>query len=189
MAILKDLIVNGVSRFIGKVFINDSHINTINGVSVTQTPKFTDTNTTYTFTQDSQDGHKIIFTPSSGSSTTLIIPDNNTVYTASSPISIDGTTINHDVSGVVAASKGDTTNQTPTWGGTFKAISGTVNTTGHLTAFAEHTVTIPNSTATTSISGLMSSTDKIKVDNSVNVVASKTQPTTQTTGDIWLIIE
>ena len=43
MANLKDLIVNGVSRFIGKVFIDDSHIDTINGVAVTETPKFTDT--------------------------------------------------------------------------------------------------------------------------------------------------
>lgn len=43
MANLKELIVNGVSRFIGKVFINDSHITTINGVEVTENPKFTDT--------------------------------------------------------------------------------------------------------------------------------------------------
>ena len=43
MANLKDLIVNGVSRFIGKVFINDSQITTINGVTVGSDPKFTDT--------------------------------------------------------------------------------------------------------------------------------------------------
>ena len=50
MANLKDLIVNGVSRFIGKVYINDSHITTINNVAVTETPKFTDTITTVTTT-------------------------------------------------------------------------------------------------------------------------------------------
>ena len=50
MANLKDLIVNGVSRFINKVYINDSHITTINGVAVTETPKFTDTITTVTTT-------------------------------------------------------------------------------------------------------------------------------------------
>lgn len=50
MANLKDLIVNGVSRFIGKVYINDSHITTINDVAVTQTPKFTDTVTTVSTT-------------------------------------------------------------------------------------------------------------------------------------------
>lgn len=43
MANLKELLVNGVSRFIGKVYINDSHITTINDVSVTENPKFTDT--------------------------------------------------------------------------------------------------------------------------------------------------
>ena len=43
MANLKELLVNGVSRFIGKVYINDSHITTINDVVVTENPKFTDT--------------------------------------------------------------------------------------------------------------------------------------------------
>ena len=46
MANLKELIVNGASRFIGKVYIDDSHIVTINNTPVTETPKFTDT--TYT---------------------------------------------------------------------------------------------------------------------------------------------
>lgn len=50
MANLKDLIVNGVSRFIGKVYINDSHIGTINSSTVGQNPKFTDTVTTVTTT-------------------------------------------------------------------------------------------------------------------------------------------
>lgn len=37
-----------------------------------------DANTTYTLTQDSTDGHKITLTPSSGTATTITIPDNNT---------------------------------------------------------------------------------------------------------------
>lgn len=74
-----------------------------------------------------------------------------------SPISVSGSAISHANSGVTAASKGDTTDQTPTWGGTFKAVSGTVNATGHLTEFAEHTVTIPDSLASDSANGLMSS--------------------------------
>ena len=90
--------------------------------------------------------------------------DTNTTYTGSSPIGISGATVSHANSGVTAASKGDTSNQTPTWGGTFKVPSGTVNATGHLTAFADHTVTIPNATATTSAAGLMSTTDKTKLD-------------------------
>lgn len=69
-------------------------------------------------------------------------------------------------SGVATAgSKGDTTNQTPTWGGTFKVTSETIDTYGRTTALAEHTVTIPNATATTSAAGLMSATDKAKIDS------------------------
>lgn len=76
----------------------------------------------------------------------------------------DKMTISHNNSGVTAASKGDTSNQTPGFGSTFKVPSGTVDAQGHLTAFADHTVTIPSSTATTSANGLMSSTDKAKLD-------------------------
>ena len=43
MANLKDLIVRGVSRFIGKVYIDDSDITIINGSTVGDYPKFTDT--------------------------------------------------------------------------------------------------------------------------------------------------
>ncbi len=44
--------------------------------------KYTDSNTTYTLTQDASDGHKITLTPSSGTATTITIPDNNTTYSA-----------------------------------------------------------------------------------------------------------
>lgn len=44
--------------------------------------KTTDNNTTYTLTQDSTDGHKITLTPSTGTATTITIPDNNTTYSA-----------------------------------------------------------------------------------------------------------
>lgn len=89
----------------------------------------------------------------------------DTTYTGTSPISISGTGISHAASGVTAASKGDTSNQTPGFGSTFKVLSGTVNATGHLTAFAEHTVKIPNAAATTSAAGLMSATDKSTLNN------------------------
>lgn len=101
-----------------------------------------------------------------GDNTTYNLKDSSAVHSISgtSPISVSGTAISHAASGVTAASKGDTTNQTPAFGGTFKALSGTVNATGHLTAFAEHTVTIPSSTASTSAAGLMSAADKTKLD-------------------------
>ena len=96
------------------------------------------------------------------------VPENavftDTMYTGTSPITVDGTTIIHANSGVTAASKGDTVNQTPTWGETFKVPSGTVDDTGHLTAFDDHTVTIPSAVATTSANGLMSSSDKTSLN-------------------------
>lgn len=96
------------------------------------------------------------------------VPENavftDTTYTGTSPVTVSGTTISHANSGVTAASKGDTANQTPTWGDTFKVLSGTVNATGHLTEFAEHTVTIPSAVATTSTNGLMSSSDKTSLN-------------------------
>lgn len=85
-------------------------------------------------------------------------------YTGTAPIEVTGSTISHNTSGVTAGSKGDTTNQTPSWGGTFKVPSGTVNATGHMTAFADHNVTIPNTEASTSAAGLMSKSDKSKLD-------------------------
>lgn len=42
--------------------------------------KTTDTNTTYTLTQDSSDGHILTLTPSTGNPTTITIPDNDTKY-------------------------------------------------------------------------------------------------------------
>ena len=67
-------------------------------------------------------------------------------------------------------SVGDTTAQTPAFGGTFMVTSETVDTDGHTTTVAEHTVTIPSATAVASTSGtggsagLMSAADKEKID-------------------------
>ena len=55
----------------------------------------TNTNTTYTLTQDDTDGHKITLTPSSGTAQTITIPDNDTTYSAGSGLSLSGTTFNH----------------------------------------------------------------------------------------------
>ena len=68
--------------------------------------KTTDNNTTFTLTQDSTDGHKLTFTPSSGTATTITIPDNNTTYSAGTGISFSGTTINN--AGVRSISSGST---------------------------------------------------------------------------------
>lgn len=95
-----------------------------------------------------------------------------TSISGTTPISVTGSgssrTVAHENSGVTAASKGDTSNQTPNFGSTFKALSGTVNATGHLTAFAEHTVKIPDYTASSMSKGLMSVADKRKLDGLYN---------------------
>ena len=88
----------------------------------------------------------------------------------------DKVTFTHSNSGVTAASKGDTSNQTPGFGGTFKVPSGTVNARGHLTAFADHTVTIPSAAATTSAAGLMSAADKTKLNGIATGANAYTHP-------------
>ena len=84
-----------------------------------------------------------------------------------SPITTTATTgtitITHNKGGA-NTSKGDTDNQAPGFGGTFKVTSATVDEYGHTTTLADHTVTIPSSVATASASGLMSVDDKSKLD-------------------------
>lgn len=108
-------------------------------------------------------GDNVTLTPNATSDSVTIAAD-APAYTGTSPINVSGATISHATSGVTAASKGDTSAQAPGFGGTFKVLSGTVNATGHLTAFSDHTVTIPSATASTSADGLMSSTDKSKLN-------------------------
>ena len=84
----------------------------------------------------------------------------------------------HPTSGA-GVSKGDTTAQAPGFGDTFKALSATVDSMGHTTALGEHTVTIPDATATPSTdgvggsAGLMSASDKEKLDDLASGEATK----------------
>lgn len=63
-------------------------------------------------------------------------------------------TITHNKGGA-NTSKGDTDNQAPGFGGTFRVTSATVDVYGHTTTLAEHTVTIPSTAASTSASGIV----------------------------------
>ena len=54
-------------------------------------------------------------------------------------------TITHKTSGATAGSYGDSGNQTPAYGATFKVPYVTVNDTGHVTGISDHTVKIPAS--------------------------------------------
>lgn len=57
-----------------------------------------------------------------------------------------------------------TANATPGFGGTFKVNQITTDATSHVSAVTERTITIPNTTASTSEAGLMSAADKKKLD-------------------------
>lgn len=89
------------------------------------------------------------------------------VYSASSPISLSGTTFSHATSGVTAATYGtnSTTALTPGFGSTFSVPGFAVNTYGHVTSASSHTVKIPNTAATTSAAGLMSAADKTSLEH------------------------
>lgn len=56
-------------------------------------------------------------------------------------------------------------NQTPAFGGTFNISQPVSDSQGHITAINSRTVTIPNTTATTSAAGLMSKDDKFALEN------------------------
>ena len=88
-----------------------------------------------------------------------------------SPLSGSGTsgsvTVSHSNSGATAGSYGVASgsgNLEPGFGGSVTVPGYTVNATGHITAARERTVKIPNSTASTTTNGLMSSTDKVKLN-------------------------
>lgn len=57
-----------------------------------------------------------------------------------------------------------TANATPAFGGTFSVSQPVSDATGHITAINSRTITIPSATATTSAAGLMSASDKAKLD-------------------------
>ena len=60
-----------------------------------------------------------------------------------------------------------TANASPGFGGTFKVNQITTDSTSHVSAVTERTITIPNATATTSAAGLMSAADKTKLNNAM----------------------
>lgn len=88
---------------------------------------------------------------------------------AASPLSAtrEGSEVSlaHDNSGVSAGAYGPTSNVTADWGDTLTVGARmSVNATGHLTSAQGRTVTLPGNTATQSAKGLMSATDKTKLD-------------------------
>ena len=71
-----------------------------------------------------------------------------------------------------------TANQTPEFGGTFNVSQPVSDATGHITAINSRTITIPKTEATTSKAGLMSASDKSKLDGlQANTYLNKTGDT------------
>lgn len=88
---------------------------------------------------------------------------------ASSPINAsrdeNAVSLNHANSGVSAGAYGAASNTTADWGDTVNVgprVS--VNATGHVTSAQGRTVTLPGNTATQEAKGLMSASDKAKLD-------------------------
>ena len=65
-----------------------------------------------------------------------------TAAASSSPAEVS---FSHNTSGATSGSYGDSNNQTPSYGGTFKVPYVTVDAYGHITGISEHTVKIPAS--------------------------------------------
>ena len=93
-------------------------------------------------------------------------------------------------SGVTAGSYGPSGNQSPANGGTFSVPSITTDAKGRVTSASTKTVTLPTySTATSSANGLMSATDKSKLDSMTTVpLASGLNMTEGTDGLIFTYV-
>ncbi len=95
----------------------------------------------------------------------------------------DTITITHNKGGA-NTSRGDTDNQAPGFGGTFKVTSATVDVYGHTTTLADHTVTIPDTAASTSASGIVTTgTQKFA---GAKTFADTTDSTNNTTGAVTI---
>ena len=178
-------------------------------------------NTTYTLTQDSTDGHILYFTPSNGAKQTITIPDKNTTYelvstTANGLMSYsDKIKLNGIESGAqkntVTGIKGDAetayrqgnvniTKENIGLSNVENKNSATIRnelTKENVTKALGYTPPTTNTTyneATTSNAGLMSASDKSKLNgiavgaqvNTVTSVAGKTGAVTLTKSDVGL---
>lgn len=117
----------------------------------------------------------------------------NTTITATSPIiasaSTGAVTLTHATSGpstTASTSKGETSNKSPGFGGTFKVTSATVDKYGHTTAFAEHTITIPSTAASSSTAGLMSAAHYSKLEGIASGATANTGTVTKITAGTGL---
>ena len=102
-------------------------------------------------------GKVITFTYADGSTSTVTTQD--TVYT-------------HPAGSAASKTGVPTANQAPGFGGTFKVNQVSTDSTSHVSAVTERTITIPETEATQSAKGLMSAADKAKLDSVNKIPAS-----------------
>lgn len=102
-------------------------------------------------------GKVITFTYADGSTSTVTTQD--TVYT-------------HPAGSAASKTGVPTANQAPGFGGTFKVNQVSTDSTSHVSAVTERTITIPDTEATQSAKGLMSAADKAKLDSVNKIPAS-----------------
>lgn len=106
---------------------------------------------------------------------TLVAGDNITLTpdATNDKITIAATDTKYTHPSYTARTGVPTANATPAFGGTFNVSQPVSDATGHITAINSRTITIPNSTATTSAAGLMSAADKTTLDALDSYVGDK----------------
>lgn len=88
-------------------------------------------------------GSNVTITPDA-TNDKITISATDTVYTGTSPINVNGTTISHANSGVTAGRYGDTSSgRTLNFGDKFKVVDVSVNEFGHITKASSYELTLP----------------------------------------------
>lgn len=78
-----------------------------------------------------------------------------------------------------------TANATPAFGGTFQVTQPASDATGHITSMTSRTIKIPSTAATTSAAGLMSASDKTKLDGIATGANAYTHPSSGVTAGTY----
>lgn len=135
-----------------------THGNITNGGAL-QTTDITIANGDKLVVTDSSDSSKVARASISfdGSTTTKALTQKGTWETFNN--------YSHPAGSAASKTGVPTGNVSPAFGGTFKVNQISTDSTSHVSAITERTITIPNSTATTTDAGLMSAADKTKLDN------------------------
>lgn len=116
-----------------------------------------------------KNGNNFVFTRTNGSTFSLADADTNTTYSANNGLKMNGTTVQHNTTNPGTTAVGPTGNVSPAFGKSFTVPYFNTDTYGHVNSKASRTITLPSNTATTSVAGLMSASDKKKLNNAVKV--------------------